>query len=525
MTKQSHDVFPYWKYTCLWTTLFICGCVTVDSSAKLDESVRLTEARTGYEPEWHVPWDGDSPLWDGRSALELDTAVVLSLRNNRTLRGQLEMIGQANADLVQAGLLQNPTLNFMIMFPEGGGRSMLRSGGFPMQALSDLWLIPARKDAAGLELQKAILNVAQSAIDLAAEAKKKYARIQYFQRAVELIQANMRIVEQSTKIIQTQQSAGKAGQVDVNLSRIRQQRLQSELIQHQSEMAMAKRELLTLMGFAQANADWKVDPLDELKQEVDPAHDENELLALALEQRIDLLAAHWGVQAAQARINLMKRSVLDHVAIGFTFERGPAPRSSDVRVPGKVGNILANNALRSAAGMPLMSVPEIMPFSAQPNVIDFMSGPMLDMEIPIFDQNQAQIAKAIHEYNQNVAEFEALQQSVVENVRRTSVQQQQDYEQVELYRQSILPEVESNLKLARQSYTAGQVDLTVYLLVQEDLIKTRLEALTFTRDYLLSRAELERAVGGSMILKQIENIPPTESAPAQSDLETEVNHD
>ncbi len=41
--------------------------------------------------------------------------------------------------------------DFMIMLPDGGGRTMLRSTALPVQALQDLWLIPARKEAAAAD--------------------------------------------------------------------------------------------------------------------------------------------------------------------------------------------------------------------------------------------------------------------------------------------------------------------------------------------------------------------------------------
>jgi outer membrane protein, heavy metal efflux system len=66
----------------------------------------------------------------------------------------LAAIGQANADLIQAGLMKNPVINFMMMFPDGGGRSMLRGTGLPVQPLEDLWLIPARKEVAKAALQQ-----------------------------------------------------------------------------------------------------------------------------------------------------------------------------------------------------------------------------------------------------------------------------------------------------------------------------------------------------------------------------------
>ena len=173
------------------------------------------------------------------------------------------MIGQADADLVQAGLLQNPVFSFMVMFPSGGGRAMLRGNALPMQPIQDLWLIPARKKIAAAALREAVVRSADRGVETVASVKKAYAEIQFAQRAVELIETNMELVAQSTSIIQISQSAGKANQVEANLSRIRHERLRSDLLTQQTMLTTARHELLMLMGAAAAADDWRVEPLED----------------------------------------------------------------------------------------------------------------------------------------------------------------------------------------------------------------------------------------------------------------------
>ena len=83
-------------------------------------------------------------------------------------------------------------------------------------------------------------------------------------------------------------------------------------------------------------------------------------------------------------------------------------------------------------------------------------------------------------------------------VRETRVIDYQVHRQVEFFRESILPEVQRNLEVVRQSYSADREELTIFLQVQEDQIMTRLSALQFLRDLLMNRAELERQVGGRL---------------------------
>ena len=267
------------------------GCAQVNPGPRIDEAAGLVEQRLGQKPAWTAPWDDQPPAWDGRSILHLQDAVATALRNNRDLRADLEMIGQADADLAQAGLLANPTINFMIMFPSGGGRSMLRGSGLPMQQLQDLWMIPARQEVARAALQETILRVADRAVVIAADVKTAYARLQYTQRAIELIRENMEIVDQSTRIIETRQAAGRASQVEINLSRIRRLGLRSELMAVEADYRAAQRELLGLMGFAGASDGWQVEPIHETRTPVDAPNAEEELVRLAAAQRLDLKAA------------------------------------------------------------------------------------------------------------------------------------------------------------------------------------------------------------------------------------------
>ncbi len=470
----------------------LLGCASLDATPHLDESMDLIQERTGHRPAWSAPWDAQPPPWDGSSVLTADEAVVIALRNNRGLRADLEMIGQANADLVQAGLMSNPVVSFMVMFPSGGGRSMLRGSELPMQPLQDLWLIPARKDVARARLREAVLRLADQAVALAAEVKRTYARIQYAQRALSLIDDNQHIVDQATQIFQIRQAAGRGSQAEVNLSRIRSMRLASDRMTLRAEYDGARRELLAMMGLAEASAEWQVQPLDEMATPLPAVPPEEGLMLAASQQRLDLQAISWQAESARRDIALAKREGWPDLALGMTFERAAAPPSQNQQLAGRLGNAAAEGA---GGGM---GRPAPAPFSPKPRDVKYTLGPMIDIEVPIFDQNQAQVAKALHMYQQKTAEYEDLAQRIVGEVRKATVMRRQALEQVEFFRRSLIPEVRRNLELTNQSFASGREDLTVYLQVQEDYIEQRLRALEFLRDYLVQTAELERLVGGRL---------------------------
>lgn len=477
------------------------GCAKSKPESRLEEAISRVEQNLGQRPDWTVPWDETAPVWDGESVLTLDEALVLALRNNRQLRADLETIGQASADLLQASLYSNPMLNFMIMFPDGGGRAMLWANGIPQIPLQDLWLIPARKKVAAAVLQSAILRVADQAVETAAEVKRIYAELQYNQRAMELIEENLEIIRQSTQIIRVGQTAGQATQVEVNLSEIRHMRMRSDLIAVEADYLAGKRRLVMVMGLAGAETGWRVTPLDELPDTWVVQAQEEQLLLTAAEQRLDLKSAEWMVQAAESDIGLNRRAGLPDLAVGVGFQRTGAPAGSGPSLAGRAGNTLVRGLAGRVTGVPARPMVGDA-FQPRMREMKWMVGPMFDMELPIFDWNQAGVARALAVYNQRVAEYESQLQQTVRQVRENLVRIRQAHQQVEFYEQSIMPAVEQNLEVARQSYIAGREDLTVYLDVQEDLLRTRLQRVGFVRDYLIGLADLERAMGGQVTLLQ-----------------------
>lgn len=476
------------------------GCARLNPQAKIAEAGRLVAERVGRSPEWLVPWDASPPAWAAGEVLPLDEAVRLALRNNRQLRAEMERIGQAGADLAQAGLLPNPVLSFMLMFPDGGGRAMLRGGVSPLASLADLWLIPARQNVAQAELQQAVLRLADLAVATVADVKAVYVRLQYTRRALELTEANARLAEQTARVVEARQIAGQSTQVALNLARLRGQRLRSELLALQAEYGEQQRELLLLVGLAGAPDHWTVTPLHEMEEELPPPESEAALVAHGCEQRLDAKAAEWSVQLAERQVALVRREGLPEMALGFTFERAAAPRAPrGPTIPARVGNAASQALVDRALGVaPMVQAPMAQPWQPRMRDVTWTLGPALELEVPLFDQNQARIARAAHEYNQRVAEYEARRQEVMRDVRTARLRQQAAAEQVRFYRAAIVPAVERNLVLAEQAYVAGQEDLTVYLQAQEDLIMTSRTMLEFVRDYHLRGVELERAVGGRL---------------------------
>lgn len=121
-----------------------------------------------------------------------------------------------------------------------------------------------------------------------------------------------------------------------------------------------------------------------------------------------------------------------------------------------------------------------------------MLGPAFNLTIPVFDQNQAQIAKARYAYEQSVATLDAVQRGVVQQVRQAVDEVDTANRVVEYFRVKLLPQAQSNLELSSRSYEVGRATVIVLLDAQRVLLSTRRDAVAADRDAAIAVAELER---------------------------------
>ena len=472
--------------------LFSASCATVDPRAALQTADAAMERQTGVKTTWAALPPLRAWTLDAQGLLALEDAINMALVNNRGLRGDLEVIGQYQAEVVQAGLLANPVLTLMTGFPEGGGRASVAFG--LSKDFAELWLIPARKRAAQALVQQKVLTVAQTAIELIAEVTTTYRTLAYQALAVELQEKNLNVLRESMEIAQVRQRTGSSTLLDVNLIRARFVEAEVDLKEARTEFQLTQRRLLRLMGVAGATDAWRPAPL-MMDEPVMPEWDEAPLVEAALLQRLDVQTARWELESAMAALDLERRKVLPMFGLGLGGERFERRASPD-------RDILADTVRATTAAGGDLTAPEIQSSAERRKErrqeIDFMLGPSLEIPLPIFDQNQAQIAKAHFRARELAAWLAEAEQRATEGVRVALVTQRLNAEKVRIFRESLVPIEESNLGLARAAYQAGKESISTILLAQESLIRARLAQAAGVRDLAISIAELDRESGGRL---------------------------
>lgn len=428
------------------------GCASLDPKPDINRAASTVGERSGVTPVWAEPWEASLTSWDGRSPLKVEQAVVMALRNNREIRAEVEQIAASRADLVQAGLLPNPVLGLTLRFPfdpVSGGSFV---GAQVVQSFTALWLRDGKIKAADARLNQTVLDISDKALRLVAEVKSTHARIAFGQNALALSDGNVATIQRSIDSLDARVQGGEGTPLDVNRARQQQAKAQAERAIVVRDLAKERRRMLELIGFAGEGAEWTADGSATAVSVT--SIDEPAAIALAASQRLDVAAARSIVEVQRADLSVEERSRLKDFGLGADFERD---------VDGKK-----------------------------------TIGPVLEVGIPIFDTNAAQIAKAGSLARAALANYEAISQRAVREARIAWVEFNSASRLAEQYRTTVLAISERNLTLAEAALKSGQADVTVLLDSQRELIDARRTLNDLERDAMLARIALEQAAGGTL---------------------------
>ncbi len=471
----------------------ILGCSQVEPHGDYHSAARRIEEATGesvvYSPEKEAEGLArtNELLRDG---LTLTEAVQVALLNNQDLQASFFRLGMSRADFVQSGLFSNPTLAFSAQFPEGGGRSNIQAS--LAQNIVDLWQIPIRQRIAQARLNETLLKVSQQAAQLVAETRQAYYFAIGAAQAAAIAEANLKLAEELRDSTQARQQAGTVSELDVNLALGTVLAAEVEMHVSRLEAANARRRLATLLGLTLRAEELSL--VDSLPEAPELLLSDESIVSLAIASRLDLQAADNAVAAEERRVAEEYAKIFPDITIGPLLERNERRA-----LPGR--DIVADTARASlAAGQ--LTAPDIQSRAQRDQErrqeIDAILGPALTMTLPIFDQNQAQIAKARLSYEASIRERNALHRSIVQEARQAIDQATTASRLARFYGATILPQSQKNLDLSTTSYRAGKTSIITVLDAQRTLLATRRLAISVQQNAASALADLERIVGRPM---------------------------
>lgn len=466
------------------TLVALAGCATVKPRADFDRAARDVGRAVGTEAFYRPDDERDNErrvteLLDG--GLSADEAVQVTLLNNPRLQAALFKLGISRAEVVQSGLFSNPTLAVSVRWPDGGGLTNLQAG--LAQNIAELWQIPYRQKAAERDLDRTVLEVAREASVLALDARTVYWRAVRAHRDHELARENLELAQNLHQLAISRRDAGAGSEVDVNLAESQLMGAELRLRNAGLGAVEASAALATRLGIKTPPRDLLLSDslLEPTAWTLTPA----QVITTAMADRLDVQATIMAADGALARVELEKSRFLRSLELGVSTERSARNSRGD-------RNWLADTAFASAqAGQ--LTPPSLQP--REPESTDWVIGPELGVELPLFDQNQAQIAKAEYVHRQALKVLDALERELTQEAYVAFERATTAAGNARFYKEKVLPLRETGLSLAQGAYTAGRATLLSVQEAQRLLLEARagyVEALT---NHALAIVELERVAG------------------------------
>jgi cobalt-zinc-cadmium efflux system outer membrane protein len=432
----------------------LTGCASVDLRAGFPEVSAVVEERAATKIVWNRGNELDKEAAEKLRALlqkklAADDAVQIAMLNNRDLQAIYTDLGVAQADLVQAGLFRNPILDAAVLFPLSGVRPDLQLT--VVISFLDALYVPLRKRVAAARFEDAKLRVTGAVLDLAAQVRRAFHEHQANEQMLELRQTIVQALTASWEVSRRLLEAGNI--TDLDLARDRAAAETSKLVLRSVEIAarQSREHLNDLMGTWGEQTVWDIDGrLPDIPAEPLPV---NGLERVALSRSIDLSQARQRIITAGQQLGYDRATALipeTDLGVGAEREEG------------------------------------------------WKVGPVLSVPIPLFDQGQARVGRAVAELRRSQQEYYALAVRVRATARAVRDRMLGAQDRALYYRDILLPLQERIVNEAQLQYNAMQIGIFHLLRDRERQIETGVAYVEALREYWLARADLLHISSGRL---------------------------
>jgi len=436
---------------------FAAGCAQVPKEAGFNEVKDLVGQRVDYRLHWNQETEADHEVEKAidellKNELTADAAVQIALLNNPSLQAVYEDLGITQADVVEAGLLENPVLFGQVRFPNRSDESNNYEFGITQNFLNIL-MQPARKKLSAIRFEQVKLQVADEVIQLVAQVRRTYYSTLGARQVRDLRNEITSAARSSFELAQRLHSAGNISALELARENAHFEQSRLELANSETDLLDEREQLTRLMGFWGPQTNWQLpEQLPDIPTSEIPLE---RLESMAIESRLDLAAERKAVEAlAQALGITIDWRWIGHIEVGISRER-ETDRT-------------------------------------------WVTGPALAIELPIFNQRQADIARleAQLRRSQNRLTAQAIDiRSEVRSLRNRLIMQRN---LINHYRGSVLPLREQIVELTLKKYNymlTGAFDL---IMAKQQEFEAYQKYLETVRDYWIIRADMQRSLGGRL---------------------------
>lgn len=438
---------------CLPLLIMPCGCAT--HIPKVVESTGLPGKNMVQANAIVSPTDNLSSKIEIDS-LSLEEAVNIAIQYNPELKSVGKDIDAASARIIQAKLLPNPELGFET--EDGPAKSLGFGQGYKSifsltQPIPLGGKISARTGLAEKEHEIILLNYEQKLREVLAEVKKAFTNILIDRELVRIGDDNLNIARELFEATKSRVAAQAAPETEQLKSEIALSGAEITLNNARTELAQAQRQLKTLLG----NIDIQIKDYRGVIRDTEPGLAPDKIEGIILDSYPALLSARKSIEAAKTQLQLSYAERYPDITIGLS--------SGKVRERNEDSNII-----EWAVGIPL----------------------------PVFDRNQGRIKESEALIAKSEKEYENITNQVRLETAQTLALFDNLLNQVQTYKEKVVPQAEKTLALISEGYQAGKFTYLELLDAQRTLTETREIYLRLLHDLNGSVVDIERLTGKSI---------------------------
>lgn len=433
--------------------LLLSGCASFSKDGGLDDVNAMTAQRTGQKVALPAP-GAASP--EAESAitgllaqpLTADGAVQVALLNNRGLQASLAELGIAEADLVRAGRMSNPSVSFGRL----AGDHAVEIERSVMFDIIGLLTIPIRSDIESRRFGMAKLQAASEAVRLASDTRKAYFNAVAAQQSALYADQVRESAAASAELAKRMAKVGNLSKLDQAREQAFHAEATAELARARHNATAAREQLSRLMGVWGERTGFKLpDRLPDLPKQASVA---TGIEAQAMRNRLDVQMATRDADMTAKALGLSK-------ATGFI-------------------NVLhAGYVNASKSGEPRENGYEI------------------ELELPIFDWGGSRVAKAEAIYMQSVHRTADAAVKARSEVREAYSAYRTSYDIARHYRDEVVPlrkQISDEVLLRYNGMLVGVFELLADARAQVGAVNAAIEA---QRDFWVAETELQAAMNGT----------------------------
>jgi cobalt-zinc-cadmium efflux system outer membrane protein len=402
------------------------------------------------------PKQGAPPARIPAVRITLEQAIQFALQRNHSLLAARSTILQGQASEITANLRPNPTISWdtqflpLFNFSQLNGTYLSNNAQFDVGF--DYTIERGKKRPHRLEAALDQTSVTRSQVSdnerlLSFNVSQQFVAVLLAQSTLDLANDDLSSFQQTVSLSETRTKAGDMSEADLLKIKLQMLQFQTDVSAARLAKLQALALLRQLIGFESVPENYDVDG----KLDYQPIHaGPEDLKALAMRSRPDLIAAQRSVTAARSQESLARANGKRDLNAGLTYSH--------------VGGFNTIAAFFS-------------------------------MQLPIFDRNQGEIARTSYAITQSQELLNEATEQVNSDVVNAYEGVHTNDQIVTLYRSGYLDQTTQSRDISLYAYQRGAASLLDYLDAERSYRANQLAYRQALSNYMLAVEQVRQAVG------------------------------